>query len=252
MAITSNKAAGRTHALLLAGGLGTRLQPLTLTVPKCLVPIGGKTLLDYWIDNLTRAGVDYARINTHHLAPLVRQEIADINSKGGLKLDDSPEPTLLGSAGTVSNNSDLADGATDVLIIYSDNLSDVDLADFLAYHRAQQAPLTMLLFHATNPSACGIAELDTNNTIINFVEKPEHPKSDLANAGLYALSADAYREIVEMGGFDLAFDVLPKFIGRMKGYIFDGYHRDIGNLDSLRQAEDDVKSGVFRSTSTDR
>ena len=236
---------GHTKALLLAGGLGTRLRPLTLTVPKCLVPIGGKSLLDYWIDNLNDAGVETARINTHHLADEVRREIDVVNQRPGLGLEEFFEPELLGSAGTVRANRDMADDADDILIIYSDNLSSINLGQFLTYHRAQQSPFTMLLFHAPNPSACGIAELDAQNTIVNFVEKPKQPTSDLANAGLYALTAEAYREIADMGGFDIGFDVLPKFIGRMKGFVHDGYHRDIGTLESLRQAEEDVGAGLL-------
>lgn len=233
-------------ALLLAGGLGTRLRPLTLTVPKCLIPISGKPLLDYWIEELDSAGVKNARINTHYLAERVRNKIKTINQSGILSIEESYEPELLGSAGTIRNNRDLADDAEDILIIYSDNLSSINLASFLVYHRSHQAPLTMLLFHAPNPAACGIAELDGENTIIDFIEKPELPVGDLANAGLYAVTAEAYLEIADMAGFDIGFDILPKFIGRMKGYILDGYHRDIGTIESLRQAENDINSGAFR------
>jgi len=237
------------RALLLAGGLGTRLQPLTLSVPKCLVPVGGKSLLDYWLEKLADAGVKDARINTHHLASEVRRKIEQVNRHTGLALAECYEPQLLGSAGTIRENRDLADGARDVLIIYADNLSSINLGHFLACHRARKAPMTMLLFHAPHPEACGIAELDSENTIIDFIEKPDRPKSDLANAGIYALSAAAYREIADRGGFDIGFDILPTFIGRMKGYVFDGYHRDIGSPASLRQAEEDVNSGLFQAAS---
>ncbi len=240
----SNAADGRpTAALLFAGGIGSRLRPLTDTIPKCLIPIGGRMLLDFWIDNLLDAGVRRARINSHHLAAAVREKVRQVNDNSELVLTEKYEQTLLGSAGTIADNRDLADGADDVLLIYSDNLSGVSLGEFLAFHRSHSSPLSMLLFHAENPRACGIASLDNERTVIEFEEKPEHPKSDLANAGVYIVTGDAYREIADMQVFDIGFDVLPKFIGRMKGFVFEGYHRDIGTLKSLKQAEADVLGG---------
>src|SRR5579859_5207873 len=114
-------------AILLAAGLGTRLRPLTDTIPKCLVTIAGRPLLDFWMDRLVEAGVREARINTHALADRVRDYIARVNRSGLLHLSESYEPDLLGSAGTIAANPSLADDAGEVIIIYADNLSDVDL-----------------------------------------------------------------------------------------------------------------------------
>ena len=172
-------------ALLLAGGLGTRLRPLTDTTPKCLVPIAGRPLLDVWIDGLVEAGIREARINTHALADQVRLYIRQVNSRGRLRLVESYEPELLGSAGTVSANADLADDADQVLIVYADNLSDIDLRPLLAFHRAHDDPFTMVLFRAPNPRACGIAELDAAGRIVsvkgrNRVPRPAARIIDLA------------------------------------------------------------------------
>ena len=227
-------------ALLLAGGLGTRLRPLTDTVPKCLVPIGGRLLLDYWVENLARAGIREARINTHSLAGAVRAHIEKINTGGLLHVVEVHEPTLLGSAGTVAANADLADGADDVVIIYADNFSDLDLRPLLAFHRGHGDPLTMVLFRTPNPRACGIAGLDADARITSFVEKPEHPASDLANAGLYVATAAAFRSIAAMNVFDLGFDVLPQYVGRMRGWLWGGYYRDIGTLEALELANQAV------------
>jgi mannose-1-phosphate guanylyltransferase len=95
----------------------------------------------------------------------------------------------------------------------------------------------MMLFHASEPRRCGIAEVDGDDRIVSFAEKPRQPKSDLANGGLYVVSSDAYREIADMGAFDFGFDVLPRFVGRMRGWVADCYHRDIGTLESLQAAE---------------
>jgi D,D-heptose 1,7-bisphosphate phosphatase len=217
--------------------LGTRLYPLTATVPKCLVPIAGRPLLDVWVDCLAEAGISEGRINTHALAETVRIYIEQVNAQGRIHLFESREPTLLGSAGTVTANVDLADDADQVVVIYADNLSDIDLRPLIAFHRRHGDPLTMLLFRAPNPRACGIAELDREGRIVSFVEKPERPVSDLANAGLYVVDAAAYREIASMGVFDLGFEVLPQFVGRMRGWVWGGYYLDIGTHEALERAQ---------------
>lgn len=228
--------AGRTQALLLAAGLGTRLRPITDTVPKCLVPIDGRPLLDIWVDCLIEAAITEARINTHALADVVQAYIEHVNARSKLRLIQSHEPVLLGSAGTITANADLADRAQEIVVIYADNLSDIDLRPLLSFHRQHGDPLTMVLFRAPNPRACGIAAMDAESRIVSFVEKPEEPASNLANAGLYVLSAAAYREIAEMKAFDIGFDVLPKFVGRMRGWVWGGYYLDIGTREALDRA----------------
>jgi D,D-heptose 1,7-bisphosphate phosphatase len=232
--------AGTAKAMILAAGLGTRLRPLTDTIPKCLVPIDGRPLLGSWIVALGEAGVREARVNTHAHADQVRAYIDRVNAGGRLHLAESYEPELLGSAGTVTANADLADGADEVIIVYADNFSDVDLRPMLAFHRAHDDPFTMLLFRAPDPRACGIAELDDAGRVVSFVEKPREPTSDLANAGVYVVSADAYREIAALGAFDIGFEVLPRFVGRMRGWAWDGYYLDIGNPEALEKARRDA------------
>jgi histidinol-phosphate phosphatase family protein len=232
----------RAKALILAGGLGARLHPLTNTIPKCLLSIGGQPLLGYWVECLAEAGITEARINTHAHAGRVREYIELVNATGRLRLAESYEPKLLGSAGTVTANADLADTADEIVIIYADNLSDIDLRPLLAFHRQHGDPLTMLLFRAANPRACGIAELDGEGRIVSFVEKPERPNNDLANAGLYVVNAAAYREIAAMGAFDLGVDALLRFVGRMRGWVWGGYYLDIGTHEALERARREVVS----------
>src|SRR4051794_8222101 len=183
--------AGTAASIILAAGNGTRLRPLTDTIPKCLVPIAGRPLLDYWVDRLSDAGIREARVNTHAHADQVRAYIRLNNAKGRLHLTESYEHELLGSAGTIAAHADLADSVDAIIIIYADNLSDVDLQRMLAFHDAHDDPFTMLLFRPSDPRACGIAELDEDGLVVSFVEKPREPRSDLANAGVYIVSADA-------------------------------------------------------------
>jgi histidinol-phosphate phosphatase family protein len=232
----------RARALILAGGLGTRLRPLTDETPKCLLAIGNRVLLDYWVESLSEAGITEARINNHAHAGQVREYIGRVNAGGRLRLIESYEPELLGSAGTVTANLDLAEDADEIVIIYADNLSDVDLRPLIAFHRQHDDPVTMVLFRAPNPRACGIAEMDDVGRIVSFVEKPEHPASDLANAGLYVVDAAAYREMAARGARDLGFDVLPGFVGRMRGWLWGGYYLDIGTHEALDRARREVTS----------
>lgn len=196
-------------------------------------------MLEYWYDALERAGITQVLLNTHHHAEQVRAHIAATNAKGALTVTEAYEPTLLGSAGTVHANRNWADDADAVLIIYADNLSDIDLTALLEFHANHNDPMTMLLFHTAYPTQCGIATLD-GTRIVDFVEKPEDPVSDLANAGLYVVDADTWREIADRDVFDFGFDVLSHYIGRMQGYAHTGYHRDIGNIEALEQAHLDA------------
>lgn len=135
----------RLKSLLLAAGLGTRLHPLTSSIPKCLISIAGCPLLDVWVEKLIECGVREARVNTHSLA-MPCAHVAQINTEGRLHLSEAYEPELLGSAGTVTANVDLADDADEVLVIYADNFSDIDLRPLIAFHRQHGDPLTMVLF----------------------------------------------------------------------------------------------------------
>lgn len=229
----------RCKAVLLAAGLGTRLRPITDSVPKCLVPINGRPLLDYWFDALRMANISDVLINTHHL----RDQVADFihrKNQVGFNVQEFQEHDLLGSAGTIHANRDWCQNADECLIIYADNLSSVDLSSFLTFHQSHNDPFSMLLFRTETPESCGIATLDDRQRITEFIEKPKHPTSNLANGGVYAVTADAYREIADRNAFDLGFDVLPTFVNRMSGWQFDGFHLDIGSHQNLERAQAEV------------
>src|SRR6185436_19288511 len=93
----------------------------------------------------------------------------------------------------------------------------------------------------------GCFGFSTNSRIVEFVEKPKQPKGNLANGGIYALTASAYHEMADLNKFDLGFDVLPAFVGRMFGWLWQGYHQDIGTLEVLQQAERDVRAGRLQA-----
>jgi mannose-1-phosphate guanylyltransferase len=187
--------------------------------------------------SLSRLGVSRVVVNTHHLPELVRDYLASARERWSLDVREFHETELLGSAGTLSANRDLADDADCCLVIYADNLSNVPLAQVVETQATGAQPMTMVLFSAENPKACGIATLDDQGVVVEFVEKPEHPKSNLANAGIYAVSPDAFRDMADLRGFDIGFDVLPKFIGRMQGFVHEGVHLDVGSPAALEKAQ---------------
>jgi mannose-1-phosphate guanylyltransferase len=231
-------------AFLLAAGKGTRLKPHTDTVPKCLIPIGGKPLLGMWLDHLSAQSIREVLINTHHHAHLVEAFVRGYRRRRDIRIVLRFEPELLGSAGTILHCRDFVDTEDDFMILYADNLTNVNLKRLAAFHRGcreKNGILTMGLFHSPDPASCGIAELGPDRKIVAFTEKPENPRSTLANAGIYMASREIFGYFPdappEPGSvLDFGHHVLPLLTGRMYGYPIPEYLRDIGTLDSYRRA----------------
>ena len=226
------------RALLLAAGLGTRLRPITDTVPKCMVEINGRPLLDYWIELLSNGGITEILINLHYLPEKVKAYAATCNYP--VKITMVMEEQLLLTAGTVLKNRAYFKNSP-FLLIHADNLSRFDLRSFMdRYHaRASNIDITMMTFRADVPNACGIVELDETGTVIRFHEKVKSPPSNLANGAVYILSPVVLDFIANLGReiIDFSTEVLPHFMGRINTFHNNVYHRDIGNLESLRVAQ---------------
>lgn len=222
-------------AFLLTAGLGTRLLPITKTTPKCLVEIGGKPLIHWWFDAMEQAGVTEVLINLHHLPKQVKDYVTKINT--AIKVNYFMEEVLLGSAGTLRANYDFVKEEDHFFIIYSDNLSSMKLKDLYSFHQGQAHLFSMALFNSNNPTACGIAVLDSKKTIIDFVEKPTHPKSPLANAGIY-IAHPSIIELIPKNKIpaDIGFDLLPQLINHMSGWENEDYLIDIGTHANLAKA----------------
>ena len=211
-------------AFLLAAGLGTRLRPLTNTIPKCMIPIDGKPMLYYWFQLLKKHNINNVLINLHHLPDIVRKYVADFSSLNpDFRITLFYEEELAGSAGTIRANFQWIKNEREFLIAYADNLTNVNLTKLIKFHRGKDAILTMGLFRSDYPKGCGIAVLDYSGLIIEFVEKPENPVSDLANAGIYVASP-ALLDYIPEGVADLGHDVLPELVGEMYGYEFGLSH----------------------------
>lgn len=229
-------------AYLLAAGLGSRLKPITDKIPKCLVPIAGHPMLDWWAKLFIESGVDEVLINTHYMAEQVHAYIEEYNArKTGLRFIETYEEELIGSGGTVYSNRDFVKDEDSFYICYADNLTDVNLRDLARFHNEKKPPLTMALFHTNVPKQCGIAQLDDSGLITAFVEKPENPVSDLANAGIYVASKEVFDYFPGEGFSDIGKQVLPALIGKMYGWEIPQYLIDIGTMPNYEKAQADWK-----------
>jgi mannose-1-phosphate guanylyltransferase len=226
---------GRVKGFLLAGGLGERLRPLTLSLPKCLVPIDGTPLLGYWLDVCARQGVSEILLNVSQHPEQVRAYLDGWLGPPTVTLVVEPRP--VGTAGTVAANRAFVDGEQSFWIFYADNLTDVCLADMLATHQRHDALLTMGLFHAPVPSAAGIVELDAGGWVVGFEEKPARPRSDLANAGIYLARHGLLDRIPARPGIvDFGHDVFPAMTGEIHGHVIEQFIADIGTPTALETA----------------
>jgi len=221
-------------AFLLAAGIGSRLRPITDTIPKCMVTIDDRPLLDIWFDALSRAGVDEVLVNMHYLPDVVRRHVAARTGPPAVRLVFERE--LLGSAGTLLANRRWVADQSFFLACNADNLTDFDLQHLIDEHRAGDTVATLTAFHSENPSAGGVLELDDAARIVGFTEKPQQPASDLVNAGMYAFNPAVLDEIRQEPPVDIGYHLLPALVGRARVVPVEGYFRDIGTPEAYHRA----------------
>lgn len=224
-------------AFLLAAGIGSRLRPITDVTPKCMLPVGGRPLLDIWLDAFAQAGVDEVLVNLHYLAEVVQKHLAERTGVPVVRM--SFEPQLLGSAGTLLANRQWVSGDDFFLACNADNLTDFDLRSLIESHLQVGAIATLTTLHSPNPSSGGVMEVDADGTVVGFAEKPEHPVSDLVNAGIYAFRPSVLDEIKGEPPIDIGYDLLPQLVGRAHAVPIKGYFRDIGTPEAYLQAQED-------------
>ena len=174
-------------AMILAAGRGTRLRPFTDQLPKCLMPINGRPILEWWLSRLIDIGIEGVLINTHYRADQVNRYLS--TSRFGSYVDVVFEPTLLGTAGTVVKNKDFFSGE-DGMLLHADNFCLADLAEFISAHKNREPNtlITMMTFLSNRPSESGIVEVDESGVVIGFYEKAKKPPGSLANGAVYILT----------------------------------------------------------------
>lgn len=225
------------RAILLSAGYGTRLRPLTNIVPKCLIPIKGKPLLEIWFDRLSQANVKSFLVNTHYLANQVNKFVETSPYSSQVSLVHEPE--LLGTAGTLRANLDFFQGR-DGLLIHADNYCLADFKEFIAAHqkRPPEALLTLMTFRTSNPSSCGIVELDDRGVVTNFHEKIANPPGNLASGAVYLLSSK-FIEIFQKDfktQNDFSTEVIPHLMSKIYTYETSKPFIDIGTPKTYLQA----------------
>lgn len=234
--------------MILAAGMGTRLRPLTNNLPKIMLPIDGRPLIDYVIRLFTENGIDEVAINLYHRPDVVVEHLGD-GRRFGVRVTYSFEEKPLGTAGGLGK---LRHFFTETFVaINGDMLSSMDISAQVKFHRARKATATIALFEVADPTARGVVELDGHQRIRRFVEKPPADQvfSNLVNAGVYVIEPEVLDSIPDDTFADLGTDIFPLLLREGKvlfGYPSREYLLDIGTLASYKQAEDDVRCGKVK------
>jgi mannose-1-phosphate guanylyltransferase len=222
-------------AFLLAGGHGTRLRPLTDSVPKCLMPIRGKPLLDIWLDLCARSGITEILINLHAHSQSIEEHLR--RSRSPVNVRVVQEDRLLGSAGTLAANRDWVGSDPAFWILYADVLTNTNLNRMSEFHLRHNSIATLGLYQVPDPARCGVAITDKTGVIIEFEEKPQPPRSNWVFSGLMVATPGLFDLIPPCIPADLAFHVLPRLLGKMRAYAIADYVLDIGTLPNYQRAQ---------------
>jgi mannose-1-phosphate guanylyltransferase/phosphomannomutase len=229
-------------AVVMAGGEGTRLRPLTSNQPKPMVPIVGKPCMEHIVELLKKHGFDDIVVTLAFMPQAIRSYFGAGEAQG-VSIRYSVEESPMGTAGSVKLAEDALDES--FLVISGDALCDIDLAQLVGFHEEKEALVTIGLVSVDNPLEFGIVVTDEDGRIERFLEKPSWGQvfTDTINTGIYVLDPQVLRHVPEGQPFDFSKELFPLLLemGRpLYGYVAEGYWQDIGNLDQFRQANFDA------------
>jgi mannose-1-phosphate guanylyltransferase/phosphomannomutase len=233
-------------AVVMAGGEGTRLRPMTANQPKPLLPVVNKPIMEHVLLLLKRHGFTETVVTVQFLASLVRNYFGD-GEDVGMSLQYATEEMPLGTAGSVKNAEDEL-RADPFLVISGDALTDIDLSALVRYHKDNSALVTVALTRVPNPLEFGIIIVDEEGRIQRFLEKPTWGQvfSDTVNTGIYVMEPEVLAEVPAGVSVDWSGDVFPQLLksgAPLYGWIADGYWEDVGSHESYLKAQADVLSG---------
>lgn len=237
-------------AMILAGGEGTRLRPLTCDLPKPMVPIANRPCMEHIINLLKRHGITQIGVTLAYLP----QMISDYFGTGeafGVNLKYFTEEVPLGTAGCIGNAREFLQDSADFLVISGDALTDIDLTAAIRFHREKNAMATLLLKQVDVPLEYGVVVTEPDGRILRFVEKPSWNQvvSDRVNTGIYILSTKILSYIKEGEKLDFAKDIFPQLMKEgqpMYGCVADGYWCDIGDLTAYARSNGDALNGTVQ------
>jgi len=237
-------------AILLAGGKGTRLRPLTLHTPKPIVPIFNRPFLHYQIDLLKQVPEIDEVILSLNYQPRRIEDVFGDGAKAGIKIRYVVEPSPLGTGGAVRYAGDTL--TESVVVFNGDVLTQVDLAAVLALHRQRKARATIVLTPVENPSAYGLVETDEAGNVTRFLEKPkpEEITTNYINAGIYILEPETFDRIPKDIPWSIERSFFPSFIERGETFVaypYDGYWIDIGTPEKYTLVHRDIMNGRYQA-----
>jgi NDP-sugar pyrophosphorylase family protein len=236
-------------ALILAGGLGTRLRPLTDRVPKSLLPIGNVPFLEHQIRLLAQHEIREATLLTGYLAEEFDGFVADMKRKLDVTLRISTEEKPLGTAGAVRSRLDDLDGTT--IVLNGDVLTDLDLTAAASFHREKEAVATIVLTPVDDARPYGLVPRDDDGRVLEFKEKPAELVDGNINAGTYVLEPSVLAEVPADEFWQFEQQLFPSLLDAgapVFGYLSDAYWLDIGSPARYLQAHHDILSGRARAT----
>ena len=238
------------RAVLMAGGSGTRLRPLTCDLPKPMVPILNRPIAEHIINLLKRHDITEIIATLHYLPDTMRDYFQDGSDFGVSMTYAVEEDQPLGTAGCVKNIAELLDDT--FLVISGDSITDFDLTAAIKYHKENNSKATLILTRVPNPIEFGVVITDESGRIKRFLEKPSTSEifSDTVNTGAYILEPEVLEYLPENQESDFSKELFPLLLERgepMYGYVASGYWCDVGHLDAYREAQYDVLNRKVKS-----
>jgi len=242
----------KTSAILLVGGMGTRLMPLTSKTPKPMLQVAGVPFTEHQIRKAAQAGISEIVLATSYKAELFEPYFGD-GAKFGIKIKYAVEESALGTGGGIRNAAALLDDCDQVVIFNGDVLSGHDLAAQIQSHINNRADVTLYLTKVEDARAYGCVELIADNQIKSFLEKMENPVSNMINAGCYIFNRKVIDQIPANQVVSVERDTFPSFLSsgvKVYGYLDNSYWLDIGNPQALVKASADLITGMITSVAT--
>jgi mannose-1-phosphate guanylyltransferase len=242
----------KTSAILLVGGMGTRLMPLTSKTPKPMLQVAGVPFTEHQIRKAAQAGISEIVLATSYKAELFEPYFGD-GRKFGIKIKYAVEESALGTGGGIRNAAALLDDCDQVVIFNGDVLSGHDLSSQIQFHITNKADVTLYLTKVKDARAYGCVELLADNQVKSFLEKMENPVSNMINAGCYIFNRKVIDQIPVNQVVSVERDTFPRFLSsgvKVYGYLDNSYWLDIGNPQALVKASADLITGVITSVAT--